>query len=913
MVIRGWARLGTLREAEAALTLDRYIVVAYVLAGAFASLWGGKRLLGSYPAARHAAAAGFVVAGLMNIVEDRGLEEMLSGAYGFWPLGTTALAWPRLFILGAVTSYAVFASAYRAWTAITGTLLRHSLRRPSWWSPSLVAQTPPGTLIEGKELEEEFVDKPAWRKDEWRATPGRIGICCSGGGIRSAAFNLGALQALGESGILGRADYLAAVSGGAYIAAALSGVERETPRKQRETFYPPDGIRAFALRSPEESYLRRNTSYMAPSGWIKLLLALRLVGGVLINVVFGLLVLFVVTRPLGWILRVPNVHHELLLGHIGRFVVEPQLWLAVLWPAALGALIGGIAITRRWKREARYRAILIVAATCLVLSITMFVALIFLPWVGVMVPRFYRWLFDIRPAVDALTPNYVWLANLLGVSALAAAVVRIATRESARIAQAVALLLFPLLLIVSSGLMVVAASRAGLRGPLLLFEKDLGSQWIWWLGAVIVLLLFYGYSDLTMWSMHPFYKRRLCRAFSLRRKDRNHAEAVPYDLLQEFSRYDQRAPCMDTPEAHVCDTAAPHTCGAPDCPHECRRSPEIVICAAASRSEVGAAPAGRGAVSFTFGPREVGGKEIGWIATAKLEKILGPLRSKDVTMPAAVAISGAAISPAMGKMTRPSLRALLTILNARLGVWLPNPRYITEMGEANRALAEGGSPKLLEMQDRPRVSYLVKEMLGWHRMNDKFVYVTDGGHYENLGLVELLRRGCTDILCFDAAGDAADTFFTLGEAIALARTELGITINIDPTPVRTTDPREGKHRGQPWAKASHVVGTITYPPTGDADPVSGQLVYSKAVVTLNRPWDVKAFGEKNKEFPTLGTFHQLYREEMFEAYRALGHSAAETATEAMAPEDDLKVDGRAEDLPRLIAALVRRMWLRSRS
>jgi hypothetical protein len=45
-----------------------------------------------------------------------------------------------------------------------------------------------------------------------------------------------------------------------------------------------------------------------------------------------------------------------------------------------------------------------------------------------------------------------------------------------------------------------------------------------------------------------------------------------------------------------------------------------------------------------------------------------------------------------------------------------------------------------------------------------FLYVTDGGHWENLGLVELLRRGCTKIYCFDAAGDKEQTFFTIGEA-----------------------------------------------------------------------------------------------------------------------------------------------------
>jgi hypothetical protein len=57
----------------------------------------------------------------------------------------------------------------------------------------------------------------------------KIGICCSGGGIRSAAFNLGALQEVQENGRLHEAKYLSAVSGGSYIAAGFSMVAR-TPK-----------------------------------------------------------------------------------------------------------------------------------------------------------------------------------------------------------------------------------------------------------------------------------------------------------------------------------------------------------------------------------------------------------------------------------------------------------------------------------------------------------------------------------------------------------------------------------------------------------------------------------------------------------------------------------------------------------
>jgi len=44
-----------------------------------------------------------------------------------------------------------------------------------------------------------------------------LGIALSGGGIRSATFNLGLLQAFNSKGLLKRADYLSSVSGGEYI------------------------------------------------------------------------------------------------------------------------------------------------------------------------------------------------------------------------------------------------------------------------------------------------------------------------------------------------------------------------------------------------------------------------------------------------------------------------------------------------------------------------------------------------------------------------------------------------------------------------------------------------------------------------------------------------------------------------
>src|SRR5919205_205888 len=92
--------------------------------------------------------------------------------------------------------------------------------------------------------------------------------------------------------------------------------------------------------------------------------------------------------------------------------------------------------------------------------------------------------------------------------------------------------------------------------------------------------------------------------------------------------------------------------------------------------------------------------------------------------------------------------------------------------ESPAAMATGRN-----LRHRPRPQYLWKELFGRNRLEDKFLYVTDGGHYENLGLVELLRRGCRRIYCFDAGGGT--TSRALGDAIALARTELDVEVSME--------------------------------------------------------------------------------------------------------------------------------------
>jgi hypothetical protein len=379
-------------------------------------------------------------------------------------------------------------------------------------------------------------------------------------------------------------------------------------------------------------------------------------------------------------------------------------------------------------------------------------------------------------------------------------------------------------------------------------------------------------TDLTSWSLHPFYKRRLSCAFALKRiraadltdKERLRCEALadaPAGIAIERN-YDRLVKLSDTA---VRD----------------RPWPTLLVCAAANVRDPGATPPGRNVTSFTFSPYAIGGPLVGAAVMAKFEARWAPpkragrkaavvawlrreerrppkkrRRANDFSLPAAVAMSGAAISPSMGKLTRRSFTFLLALANIRLGVWVPNPRFVM-----------GPQPK--GAFGRPRPVYLFKELLGINRVGGRYLYVTDGGHYEALGLVELLRRGCTEIYCLDASG--GEGFEVLGDAVALARSELGINIPIDPSRLFPDGVTE-------LAKTNAVRVDFEYP---GEPPVRARLVYARNVLTARAPWDVQAYHKVDPSFPHDGLTDQLYTDQKFEGYRILGERAATKAVALM--------------------------------
>jgi hypothetical protein len=224
-----------------------------------------------------------------------------------------------------------------------------------------------------------------------------------------------------------------------------------------------------------------------------------------------------------------------------------------------------------------------------------------------------------------------------------------------------------------------------------------------------------------------------------------------------------------------------------------------------------------------------------------------------VMLGTAMAISGAAASPNMGFHSSPAAAFLMTMFNVRLGWWLGNPAE-------NTAANAGPSFALF---------YLLRELLGLTDHTSKYVYLSDGGHFENLGIYELVRRRCRFIVASDAGQDRGGAFEDLANAIRKCRTDMGIEIEIDVDALRD----EGTEDRSPW---HCVVGTIHYE-IADKHALPGTLFYLKSSLTGDESVDIKNYSNQDTDFPHQPTAKQWFTESQFESYRQLGYHVGKNA------------------------------------
>jgi hypothetical protein len=243
----------------------------------------------------------------------------------------------------------------------------------------------------------------------------------------------------------------------------------------------------------------------------------------------------------------------------------------------------------------------------------------------------------------------------------------------------------------------------------------------------------------------------------------------------------------------------------------------------------------------------------------------------------AVAVSGAAVSPNMGYHSSPALSFLMTLFNVRLGRWFANPR---RKNWARPAPMFG-------------IPYLLAELFGMSDSDARYVYLSDGGHFENLGIYELVRRRCRLIVVIDASADSELNFEDLGNAIRKCATDLHIEIDID---VRDIEPAEPKK----FSKAHCVVGNILYERT-DPGAENGTLLYVKPSLMETEFADLRNYRKANESFPHQSTADQWFDETQFESYRSLGYRIGMRVFKAVSPPSVVPVAPRS--IPDLAEAL----------
>jgi hypothetical protein len=277
---------------------------------------------------------------------------------------------------------------------------------------------------------------------------------------------------------------------------------------------------------------------------------------------------------------------------------------------------------------------------------------------------------------------------------------------------------------------------------------------------------------------------------------------------------------------------------------------------------------GRGGDSFVLSPCFSGSSATGWIETGKLG-------DGHFTLATAVAASGAAASPHAGVAGRgitrnPLVSLLLSLTNVRLGYWIRNPRASRE-------------PKLWHKWFPPNLLApgIRQGLFGSGTTeNAFFIELTDGGHFDNTGLYELIRRRVRIIVLSQGSQDVGYAMEDLANAIQRVRVDFGVHIRFtsESYPLAGLQPAElGAVVKRGWA-----VGTIKYPGT-DAQ---GILLYLQASPIAGMNADTVSYWRRNAEFPNQTTADQFFDEEQLEAYRELGMAIAQTAVKALKGEHE---------------------------
>ena len=370
--------------------------------------------------------------------------------------------------------------------------------------------------------------------------------------------------------------------------------------------------------------------------------------------------------------------------------------------------------------------------------------------------------------------------------------------------------------------------------------------------AVLTLILLLAFSivtarfiDMNRFSLHGMYRARLIRAYLGASRPAGERDPNPFTGFDDQDNISMRALWPDPGSPKVGYDGRPF--------HLVNVALNLVGGGNLAWQE-------RKAESFTFSPLHCGAHNHGYRPTqSSLVPPGTPLGAGcpgyggpgGPTLGTAITISGAAVSPNMGYHSSPVISLLLALFNVRLGAWLGNPGY-------------AGNDVYLRRAPQSSLKLSVDELFGRTDAKHPYVYLSDGGHFENLGLYEMVLRRCHTIVLSDGGSDPQATFENLGNAVRKIRIDFGIPIEF------TSMDINARVDGKPAEAGGYcAVGTIGYSCV-DEGADDGTLIYIKPAFYGNEPKDIYNYALAHPAFPHEGTGDQFYSESQFESYRALG-------------------------------------------
>ena len=271
----------------------------------------------------------------------------------------------------------------------------------------------------------------------------------------------------------------------------------------------------------------------------------------------------------------------------------------------------------------------------------------------------------------------------------------------------------------------------------------------------------------------------------------------------------------------------------------------------------------RKAESFTATAYHCGSSNMGeGSGNYRTSKLYGADKfGRPISLGTAIAVSGAAASPNMGYFTQSApVSALMALFNIRLGWWLGNP------GSRGRLSYWKNAPDFAPIP-------MLNELSGSTGDTNSYVYLSDGGHFENLGLYEMVLRRCKFIVLCDAAADGDYSYSDLASAIHKIRVDMGVSITFEDDEAPTKD-------------RYCAIARIAYSEIDKGESTDGTLIYLKPTLTGSEPIDIANYKKRSPKFPHESTADQMYSESQFESYRLLGFHMMDTICTAGIADGD---------------------------